>query len=476
MRKTSKIILVTIIETSILLGLGYAAIQNITLNITGTATGITSQDNFKVRFTRVTDISDAVNVTASVNTDTTASINVTGLTEKGQSVTATYEIENQSNDLSSDLNVNTTNSNTEYFVITSRLNKTSLMAGEKTTVTVTVEMIKTPIDGSVTSNVGVNLTAIPVEPGKEGTSADINDFSQTPELVNEYGFYFNESYVFYNESMEEYNNIIFYEDGSCEFYMDGVIAFLGEKDSVKYSDFSIDVSESYGEDGAIVTVLLDGKTMEFMGAEGKLDETFMRKINVLKNKQNSYGFYYDVPYTMISGSELNTMILHEDGSCEFYIDRALVKIFPAGTIIYDEYSIDLTSCLGDGYIATVSSDGRFVQVDEMLGSVDMTFMDNINSLDYSKNEYGFYFNAPYSTYISDGVLTIMFYEDGSADVFLDGVYQSSENAGVFTYTDERIISMDLLVYINQDGKILYYNQNGFCLDVNFYDRYSQEER
>ena len=82
MRKTSKIILVTIIATSILLGLGYAAIQNITLNITGTAAAQASQDNFKVRFTRVTNVSDAVNVTANINSDVAATMNVSGLTEK----------------------------------------------------------------------------------------------------------------------------------------------------------------------------------------------------------------------------------------------------------------------------------------------------------------------------------------------------------------------------------------------------------
>ena len=37
MSKTSKIILITIVATCLLLGLGYAAIQNITLNITDTA-------------------------------------------------------------------------------------------------------------------------------------------------------------------------------------------------------------------------------------------------------------------------------------------------------------------------------------------------------------------------------------------------------------------------------------------------------
>ena len=183
MSKTSKIILVTIIATSILLGLGYAAIQNITLNISGTAAANPSQSNFKVRF--VTDpaptVSDSTYVTAGVTNDTNATINVSGLTSKGQLVSATYTVQNASTDLSADLSVATTNSNTEYFTIRSELEDTSLKAGEVTTVTVTIELTKTPISESVSSTVGVQLTAVPVEPGQEGTSGTTNDYSQTPD-------------------------------------------------------------------------------------------------------------------------------------------------------------------------------------------------------------------------------------------------------------------------------------------------------
>ena len=69
MRKTSKIIIVTIIAASILLGLGYAAIQNITLNISGTAAADPNQANFKVRFTGTPEVSDSSYVTARISND-----------------------------------------------------------------------------------------------------------------------------------------------------------------------------------------------------------------------------------------------------------------------------------------------------------------------------------------------------------------------------------------------------------------------
>lgn len=183
MKKTSVIILVTIIAVSILLGLGYAAIQNVTLNIAGSAEATPNQSNFKVKFMRdpAPTVSDSTHATANITDDLNATINVSGLTGKGQNVTATYSIENASDDLSADLAVLTTNSNTEYFYVSSRLAETSIEAGSNTTVTVTVELIKTPIDQNVSSTIGVQITGIPVEPGEEGSSGLTNDFSQAPE-------------------------------------------------------------------------------------------------------------------------------------------------------------------------------------------------------------------------------------------------------------------------------------------------------
>lgn len=84
MNNTSKIVLITIIVTVLLLGLGYAAIQNITLNITGTAVAETKQENFNVRFFGTPVVSDGAMVIASIINNQEATMNVSGLTEKGQ--------------------------------------------------------------------------------------------------------------------------------------------------------------------------------------------------------------------------------------------------------------------------------------------------------------------------------------------------------------------------------------------------------
>ena len=182
MSKTSKIIITALLVALLLLGIGYAAIQSVTLNIAGTAAADPNQENFKVMFTGTPEVSDEEHVTASITDDINATISVSELTKKGEIVSATYTVQNASTDLSADLSVATTNSNTEYFSLSSRLAKTSLIAGEATTVTVTVEMTKTPLAASVSSTIGVQLTATPVQPGEEGTSGATNDYSQTPVL------------------------------------------------------------------------------------------------------------------------------------------------------------------------------------------------------------------------------------------------------------------------------------------------------
>ena len=173
MTNTKKIIAAIVIVAVLVIGVGYAAIQNITLNISGTASANADQANFTVAFsgepttdkTKVSANSTAASITAAVTDDTNATINVEGLTAKGDVVTATYTIQNTSADLSAKLSATTSNSNTEYFKVTHDLeDATTVTHGQATTITVTVELIKTPITATETATVGVQITAEPVQP------------------------------------------------------------------------------------------------------------------------------------------------------------------------------------------------------------------------------------------------------------------------------------------------------------------------
>ena len=163
MKKTSKIIILAVIFAILLLGVGYAAIQSVTLNIVGTAAADPSQENFKVMFSGTPTVSDSTYVTAGITNDINATIRVSGLTQKGQVATASYTVQNTSTDLSADLSAVVSNSNSEYFNVSYAFTKTRLASGEATIVTVTVELMKTPIEESVSSKIGVQITAEPLQ-------------------------------------------------------------------------------------------------------------------------------------------------------------------------------------------------------------------------------------------------------------------------------------------------------------------------
>lgn len=166
MTKTTKIVGLVLIILVLIVGIGYAAIQNITLNITGTAKADASQANFAVKFSGEPTVAGSGTTTAAVTNDLNATMNVTGLTAKGETATATYTIQNTSADLTANLTAKTSNTNEEYFKVEYSFNgnKTSLAKGEATTVTVKVTLIKTPIEAQVSSTIGLQITAAPVQP------------------------------------------------------------------------------------------------------------------------------------------------------------------------------------------------------------------------------------------------------------------------------------------------------------------------
>lgn len=318
MSKTRKILLVTIIATSLLLGLGYAAITNISLNIDGYAYANTSQENFKVKFSEVIGVSDSIFVTARIVDDVNATIDVSGLSQKGQTATATYEVLNESDELSAELTVNTTNSNVEHFAISSKIENKSLKAGESTTVLVTVELLETPIDGDVTANIGAKLTAIPVQPGEEGMYAGTDDFSQTPDIgvkeLNEYGFYYDEIYTADMRGsgvIEGIVSVALHKDESMDVYMNGVYYQTSPVQTLEYSDGTIIM------DGMPFTISENGESLVFQEDEIILDfqlnENFWDGVELLT--KNEYGFYYNQPYSIINDDgDIMSFFLYENGT------------------------------------------------------------------------------------------------------------------------------------------------------------------
>ena len=167
MKKSARTIVgIVVFLAIVLLAVGFAAITSIKLNISGSTSATPSQANFKVEFTGTPQTSGG-KVSATINgTDKTkATMNVTGLTAKGETVTATYTIKNLSADLAAQLSATTQSSNTEYFEVSYKIkDPTKLAAQGETTITVTVKLLKTPVTGDESGTIGVTITAAPVQP------------------------------------------------------------------------------------------------------------------------------------------------------------------------------------------------------------------------------------------------------------------------------------------------------------------------
>lgn len=169
-KSTKTVIGVVLFVAIILVAVGYAAVTNIPLNITGSATAEVNTNNFKVTFTDPITTGGKGSTIAAKTDATTATMTVTGLTAKGDTATATYTIQNTSDDLLAKFSVDTVSESTDYFKVTSEVaNTDAISPAGTTTVTVTVELLKTPIDAdaeaaNLSTTIGVKLLATPVQP------------------------------------------------------------------------------------------------------------------------------------------------------------------------------------------------------------------------------------------------------------------------------------------------------------------------
>ncbi len=176
MGKNTKIVGGVLLVVIILVAVAYAAITNVELNINGVGSAQAKQENFKVEFIGTPSTSGKGTTVATINSNdkTQGSVNVTGLTAKGDEAIATYTVKNLSSDISADLTAEATSSNQTYFEVICSLEKTTLKAQEETTLKVTVRLLKTPIDETkedLKSNIGVSIKAEPKQPGEEANGS-----------------------------------------------------------------------------------------------------------------------------------------------------------------------------------------------------------------------------------------------------------------------------------------------------------------
>jgi hypothetical protein len=106
---------------------------------------------------------------------------VTGLTKVGDYAEAVYIVRNDSNGVGAEISLNLSNTNNEYFKVTETILDNKLQAGDETTASVKVEMIKTPITDSVTTTVTATLTATPIENANATGGSSVSKVAGDPE-------------------------------------------------------------------------------------------------------------------------------------------------------------------------------------------------------------------------------------------------------------------------------------------------------
>ena len=174
-------IMIFVFIAVITLGVGYAAISAINLVISGNSTSSVNQNNFSVVF-KSASVTTGTG-TASINNQdaTIAYFDVSGLSAQGDTVVATYTIKNESAGVGAEISLGITNSNSEYFQVTERVEDNKLQAGDTTTATITVTMIKTPLENEVSTNITGTLTAFPLENTNAAGGTSASKIAGEPE-------------------------------------------------------------------------------------------------------------------------------------------------------------------------------------------------------------------------------------------------------------------------------------------------------
>lgn len=165
MKKQKKLVLIVILIAVLLMGIGYAALSNVTLTINGTASAVADNENFKVYFTGESTPSTTSNVTTTVTAKSvTADVEFSGLTKKDDEEYVIFEIENGSNDVDAKSVTVTLTSEGSDKVLEAKaimcdstgtaITDYAVASGSKTYVKVSAKLLQTP-----TENADLTITA-----------------------------------------------------------------------------------------------------------------------------------------------------------------------------------------------------------------------------------------------------------------------------------------------------------------------------
>lgn len=173
MKNKKSLLSLGLLALVLVLGVGYAVVNSVTLNINGTAGTLSDATDIAVAFDGVESKNETY-VTAATATEKTATFTVDNLSRVGDTATIVYKIKNSETDLNATLSTptvqfgeNTETTTNDYFEVTTAYTNstgspvTQVEHGETVKLTVTVKLKKTPTTEQNT-NIKLTFTASPV--------------------------------------------------------------------------------------------------------------------------------------------------------------------------------------------------------------------------------------------------------------------------------------------------------------------------
>lgn len=155
--------IIVILIAVLALGIGYAAMSGVTLNIEGAGTISVDDSNFVVHFQEPATVAGDGTVTATVTDLLNAEFTIEGFTKRGDKTTITYTIVNESDEIAAKLeNLAVDNADDTNFKVDVTLGSNTIAPGGSTTVVVEVEALKTPVTDDVNTTIALSVEANPV--------------------------------------------------------------------------------------------------------------------------------------------------------------------------------------------------------------------------------------------------------------------------------------------------------------------------
>ena len=392
MRSKKSFLTLGIIVLVLFLGVGYAVVSSVYLNIGGTAS--VANADLKVEITNVvatTNIADKTlnftNQLSNKNLDSNFTLNGMELNEK---VTITYTVTNNETDVDAEIKlasgVELTNSNADFFDVNYAIpdSVTDLASGDKTMeVVVTVELVQTPVtEEEGTTTVGLKLAAIP-KGGSEnsGSSTVITSpvkFGEKYYAVSGNGLDIKSSAIW----------IIFNEDGTLTQIENGV-----DFPEDGYSYYESSIIHSTMSETEQFTISSDGKYLSLV-FDSNVYLSFVHESEYFNI--STFSIKYGQNY-LCTLDNVNT-ISKVDSSIIFYPDGSALEINADGTInkmergsfIYTKKEL-LSSEIPDVVKVYVSEEGRsisFVYNEQIVMSYSLETQLPIswNTLEVASNE------------------------------------------------------------------------------------------